>query len=235
MRTALTVLLLVCLCGPVRAQQEYFFSSTGDANAEVSFAVLKAAYARIGHTVHNIKLPAQRALIESSEGRTDGEVNRIGAIGKIYPTLIQVAHPVNAARILPYACRPDLRTSDWASLRSLRIGIRNGIRLLEDKTRGMDAVTVKRTYEELFDLLVMGRLDVVLCDETVGTRQAMRSRKRCIRSAGPPLDEEPLYHYLHESLAGMASTVSRVLEEMDRSGEAETIRQKALAALFSEP
>ena len=58
--------------------------------------ILVAVYKRLGITVEFVDLPAKRSLLESSEGRVDGEVQRILAVQDQYPTLIAV-QPLCAA------------------------------------------------------------------------------------------------------------------------------------------
>src|SRR5438552_15960498 len=50
--------------------------------------ILRAVYQRLGIAVEFVDLPAKRALVESSEGRVDGEVHRILAVRRQVPTLI---------------------------------------------------------------------------------------------------------------------------------------------------
>src|SRR5260221_10326738 len=48
--------------------------------------ILKAVYQRLGIAVEFIDLPAKRALVESSQGRVDGEVHRILAVQSEFPS-----------------------------------------------------------------------------------------------------------------------------------------------------
>lgn len=72
-------------------------SSSADIESRVSQAVMKEAYKQLDISVSITELPAERALIESNAGRSDGEVNRIDDLEANYPNLVRV--PVSVTRI----------------------------------------------------------------------------------------------------------------------------------------
>ena len=61
----------------------------------VGAEILKVIYAQAGISIEVIPLSGKRSLLESSQGRLDGEVNRILEIGSIYPGLIRVPTATN--------------------------------------------------------------------------------------------------------------------------------------------
>ncbi len=76
MRTfILSILVLGVLYTSVNAQNTLVFSGPNDPIAEISAEVLKEAYQKMGMQIEILNLPAERSLISSNTGRTDGEVN----------------------------------------------------------------------------------------------------------------------------------------------------------------
>ena len=96
-------ILILSICGLVLvaisadAAQKLLFSTFASAFVadDVTEAVLREAYERIGIGIAVEKFPDKRALSMADKGVTDGELFRIANIGKDYPNLIMIPVPVS--------------------------------------------------------------------------------------------------------------------------------------------
>src|SRR5439155_3707892 len=89
--------------------------------------ILVAVYKRLGITVEFVDLPAKRSLLESSEGRVDGEVQRILAVQDQYPTLIAVQPSFNFIEPTAFVTDANLHVDGWTSIAGHSIGIVRGV------------------------------------------------------------------------------------------------------------
>ncbi|MBC8177316.1 MAG: hypothetical protein H8E19_07905 [Deltaproteobacteria bacterium] len=88
-KVALLVVFFVYSCSTAYSQEPLRFARiTNTPDQMVGSEILKLAYKRLGIPIVIVEMPGKRALVESSEGRIDGEVHRIFRVGKDYPTLI---------------------------------------------------------------------------------------------------------------------------------------------------
>jgi ABC-type amino acid transport substrate-binding protein len=233
MRLFSSFLLLLFLWFPAEAQQSLVLSCADDLGSRASLAVLSAAYGKLGVEVTAQHFPAKRSLNESSQGLSDGEVNRVKSIGLQFPTLKRITVPVNVLHGVAYTCRKDIVIKSWDDLKQHRVGIRIGIIFAENHTKNIPNLIRMSTYDTLFELLYKGRLDVVISGEIIGKIQARRFGTDCFKAQQPPLLETNLYHFLHQNKQAIIPRITEVLQEMETSGEAEQIRQDTTKKLLS--
>ncbi len=220
---------------PVGAEQTLSF---GFIHAPLSFSslsVLKVAYSRIGIRVQGLKLPAARSLEQSDAGLTDGEVHRIRDIEAEHPQLIRIEVPINRVEGMALSCNKPLNLADPDVFWNYRIGIKIGTIYAERLTDGMPSVTKLLSEDKLMDLLVARRLDVVIGDRPWAERQIDMPGHGCVRINEPPLVRIPLYHYLHIRHAYLVPDITRVLREMEESGEMERVIREALDFVRKNP
>lgn len=230
MRLLASLLLVLFLALPARAGQPLVFGYIGAPLSYSSLAVLKAAYARLGIDVTGRTLPAARALELSAMGATDGEVHRIAAIAGEHPQLIRVEVSINRVEGLALSCGRSIDTSRPDAIRDYRIGIKIGTRYAERLTEGMPDVTHLPDEDKLMEMLLAGRLDIVIGDRPWALMQSGPGRE-CVRINEPPLVVIPLYHYLHMRHHELVPRITAVLREMERTGEIQAVARRALDEL----
>lgn len=200
---------------------------------DVGAEILKVVYRHLAIKVEFVDLPAKRSLLESSEGRVDGEVQRIIAVRTQYPTLIALNPSINY--IEPSAFVKDLavRINGWRSIAPYSIGIVRGVGSSEAGTKGMSRVEAVSTMDQLMQALAAGRYEIAVNDRFSGMLIIKRLRlDRVVRPVEPPLEHIPLYHYLHERHRGLVPRVEQVLRSMQASGEIERVRQETIAEML---
>jgi ABC-type amino acid transport substrate-binding protein len=198
-------------------------------------ALLAAIYKRLGIELEFVDLPAKRSLIESSEGRTDGEVQRILAVQEQYPTLIAVQPSftsIEPAAFVRSGVR--LQLDGWKSLAPHTIGIVRGVGSSEKGTAGMRAVEAVTTMENLMQSLDAGRFEVAVNDRFSGLlvihRLGLQGR---VQPLDPPLEHIPLYHFLHERRRDLVPRVGEVIRDMRASGELERVRRQVMDGMLA--
>ena len=194
-----------------------------DPTSEVSEKVLIEAYKRIGFNLQIRKFPAERALIESNKGTTDGEVNRVQGINKKYVNLIMVPTPVNYFEGMVFTKNLMFPIDGWDSLKPYRTVIRIGSKFAEKGTKDMEVIKVS-TYSQAFHLLAIGRSDVCVASRLTGFLQIKNSNSVGIKMIEPPLTKRNLYHYLHKKNKDIIPQINASLFKMQEEGIIEKIR-----------
>lgn len=218
---------------PAQAKERQLLTlaSVDEEGSRISHTVLTEAYGKLAINLIVHYFPSERALEESNEGRTDGEINRISGMQRQYPNLIRVDTPINEAWVSACSKTPDLQISGWESLRNYRIGSRFGIKLMEKETAGWTNKHSAHTQEKLFELLVHDRLDIVIGGEQELLKQMSQYPSGLLHIASPPIQIAPLYHYLHKKHAALIPRITAVLSAMEKSGRIRAIRAEAILKL----
>jgi len=200
----------------------------------VGAEILKLAYERLGIPIIIVEMPGKRALIESSEGRIDGEVHRIFRVGKDYPTLIRVPTPINYIEPTAFSKRRDFSVSGCADLKEHRIGIVRGVKHAEDCTEGMENIHIVNNSRLLMQILHRDRVDIVITARINGLLQIKELNLDSIYAMSPPLSREPVYHYLHEKHEALVPKIDRVFKEMEENGTLGRLRERLIGELLEQ-
>lgn len=198
--------------------------------------MLVEVYKRLGVRVQFVDLPAKRSLLESSEGRVDGEVQRILAVQDQYPTLLPVHPSFNYIEPAAFVRKGvSLRVDGWQSLAPHSIGIVRGVGSSERGTKGMRAVEAVTTMEDLMNALEAGRFEVAVNDRFSGLLVMRRlGLDGKVQPLDPPLEHIPLHHFLHERHREMVPRVGQVIREMQARGELERVRRQVMERMLAE-
>ncbi len=223
-----------CLLGPAfiaRSQTSLRLSRLENVpDQAVGAEILAAVYRRARIEVTFVDLPAKRSLLESSEGRVDGEVQRILAVQDQYPSLIAVHPSFNFIEPTVFVTDADLQVDGWKSIATHSIGIVRGVGSSERGTAGMPRVEAVTTMEQLMQSLVAKRFEVAVNDRFSGLLVIRRLKlEHAVRPLSPALEHIPLFHFLHERHRDLVPRIEKVLREMQASGELERVRQQAMA------
>lgn len=225
------VCLLLAWTIPASAGTKLSLGFLDDEPAVICAAVLEAAYAKLGIEVEAVSMPAQRSLVESNDGRLDGEMGRIATIQAQYPNLIRIDVPIFTFQGVAWACNNTTYVDGWESLRGYHVGVRIGVRFAEIGTQGYPNIYKARSDEDAFQLLMEGRLDFVVSSYLVGRKIGKKLGIDCLRVSGKPLVVGSMYHYLNKKNAALIPKITRTLQTMEQSGESEAIRQQAILDL----
>jgi polar amino acid transport system substrate-binding protein len=197
--------------------------------------LLVAIYKRLGIQVEFVDMPAKRSLIESSEGRVDGEVQRILAVQEQYPTLVAVQPAFSAIEPAAFVrAGASLRVDGWKSLAPHTIGIVRGVGSSERGTQGMRSVEPVTSMENLMQSLDAGRFEVAVNDRFSGLLVIRKlGLEGKVQPLDPPLEHIPLHHFLHERHRELVPKVGQAIRAMQASGELDRLRQQVMETMLS--
>jgi len=228
-----TTLFATLITTPLYAAEELIFSAIENSdNTLISGEVITEAYRRIGIEMEIKEYPGTRALHFSNQGKTDGELFRISGINVNHPNLLMVSVPINRLEGVVYAKKTEFQINGWDSLRPYKIGIRRGIKFTQSGSEGMNVQTVP-SDESLFEILDQGRVDVIVLARLNGLRAMQKMKLTDTRALEPPVESYPLYHYLHKKNGYLIPKLTAALQEMEKEGLMQKIREEYIAEHYS--
>jgi polar amino acid transport system substrate-binding protein len=192
----------------------------------VGAEILKVVYAKLGMPIEIVAVSGKRALIESSEGRLDGEVHRIVEIDSIYPSLLKIPTAINHIEATVFSKNIDYLPVGCASLEGKLIGIVRGVIYAELCTEGLNKMAIFPDSVSLMKSLDKNIVDYVVTARFNGLVQLKKLGINSIIALKPALSKKPLFHYLHKKHADLIPKVNSVIIAMAKSGELNLIRQK---------
>jgi len=221
------IVLMIIFSAYLQAEEKIILSTTDDVLTNASREILLYAYDQIGVQVETISLPAERALIWSNKGRSDGEVSRISKVGDKYPNLIMIPIAINKFEAVVFSKNPDVVVDGWESLRPYSILFRIGSKYAERGTKGMNVRKVSSTAE-VFHTLSNSRYDIAVNSRMSGVVQIETQGLTNINVIEPPLAAYKLYHYLHKKNEHLIPKITHQLKKMEKNGMTENIRNEYL-------
>lgn len=196
---------------------------------DIARTILTQAYKRLDIMLEFKELPATRALVESSSGVTDGEMQRRPGLSAQYPELLQIDVPINWLDFCVFTRTAQFTPNGWESLRPYKIGFHRGILAIEEGTKGMD-IDPADSNEQLLLKLQAGRTDIVVMNEADGVELVRKMKDASIRKLSPPVAHLKLYHYLNRKNASIAHQLEQVLRNMERDGTIAAIHSRLAAS-----
>lgn len=221
----ITFLLSLIITTGTIASENMTISTSGSNISMIAYEVLKVAYTKLNISLSYEKYPAERALISSNKGLTTGETARVKGIEKKYNNLIIVPVPLVKVEWIVVSKDKTFEVNGWQSLKPYTIGFRQGIKLAETKTKGMKTELVAEDKLAL-KKLIAGRNDVAVMPRITALSILKEESIKGLTILEPPLESIFLFHYLHKSKEYLLNDLTKILQEMETSGEIRTIRVK---------
>ena len=163
-----------------------------------SMMFLKQAYKEAGLKVSFVYMPSRRSLHDANRGHLDGDAGRISGADALYPNLIRVPTPMFNSEAFVFVINKIPEIQSWEDLKPYQVGIVRGIIFSERGTVGLNPIRAN-SYEQLFSLLVSGRIDIAI--SMLDNGQAMIARsfpESGIHPQQTPIYTGSLYHFLHK-------------------------------------
>lgn len=172
----------------------------GDDNGtnELAEKILLPAYSSLNIPVQFVSKPGKRALMETVNGTTDGELVRIDGLTKKYPSLRKVNFPV-ATLDLVMIVRQNSKTikpHGWNTLKDLSFAFVRGLVEAEINTEKFPHRLLVASDEQTFQLLLMKRVDAVVAERNMALFY-QKEHGAQIKILNPSLKTTALFHYLH--------------------------------------
>ena len=179
--------------------------------------IIRHAYKELGIQIKYKTYPAERALSLSNKGVADGELVRIEGIEAKYPNLIRVPVSHVTAEQVAFAKNPNIKISGWGSLKPYRIVFHRGYKVAENNTEGMNRSIVS-TDQAAFKMVSNGRMDVVIANRFSGLDVIRKLNLNDVKLLSPPVQTNPLFHYLHSKHRSLVAKVTKILDRMKKDG-----------------
>ncbi|GAB1484250.1 transporter substrate-binding domain-containing protein [Treponema sp.] len=224
-RKLFSVLLCFAALGTFTTNADNFILNSGDSPPRSTIdaggfedKILIEAFARLGHTIDIVHLPAERSLLLVNEGLIDGDFTRIKGLESRYPQLLMVPNSFTTMDFVAFSSITMAPLSSWEELKNLRIGYITGWKYIEDKLRGFPFITQLRDEKALFDVLLAGRIDTAIFDRVDGLY--ILEERRLGRSfvAGPVIEKMPMYLYMNKKHQDLATNLAEKLQNMHDEG-----------------
>ncbi|GAB4512603.1 MAG: transporter substrate-binding domain-containing protein [Roseibium sp.] len=196
-------------------------------------AILKAAYRKLDIEVEIYYTSGKRSLVMSSSGAVDGEVSRVRAVGESFSSLHRIELPLMPLETAVFVQQGNGHRWSFDDLPRLRVGYLNGVKKMETFTREFPDVWVGHSNDELFKMLIAGHLDAVVTSMVTGRVTIELLHADGIVVMDRLVDQEYIYHYLHEKNRDLVPRITAVLERMAESGQLDAISDAAMDELLS--
>jgi polar amino acid transport system substrate-binding protein len=216
--------LVICLSGGLTQAESLTIVYPPEKNAfhDAAAAIIRGAYKKIGIEVVFKTYPAERALQISNSGDADGELVRIDNISTAYTNLIKIPVSHVAAEQMAFAKGSRIEINGWESLRPYKIVFHKGYKAAELGTKGMNVLLVGHD-KQAFLMVDKGRRDVVIANRFTGLSVIKEMNLNEIVMLTPPVQVDPLYHYLNKKHKAMVPQITAVLREMEQEGKFQEI------------
>lgn len=236
-RRRLTAALPACLAGLAHAGEAPLRFAT-DANdhsglSPAARALLTRALQSLGREVRFEPLPLRRSLTMTEQGLLDGETMRSRAAVDDRPSLLLVAAPLVTMEVIGYVRRGEAGPADLGALVRWRVGVPRGVVALEKLLAHVPRRTEVTTRQDLLRLLRIGAIDIALFASTPGEPELAPAQTAGLARLPAALHATPLYALLHARHRALLPALTRVLLQMEASGESARLRSAAWAAAVS--
>jgi polar amino acid transport system substrate-binding protein len=206
--------LVICLSGGLTQAESLTIVYPPEKNTfhDAAAAIIRGAYKKIGIEVVFKTYPAERALQISNSGDADGELVRIDNISTAYTNLIKI----------PVSHVAKIEINGWESLRPYKIVFHKGYKAAELGTKGMNVLLVGHD-KQAFLMVDKGRRDVVVANRFTGLSVIKEMNLNEIVMLTPPVQVDPLYHYLHKKHKALVPQITAILRNMKHEGKFQEI------------
>jgi len=173
-------------------------------------------------------LPAERALVNANKGIDDGDVCRILDLDKKYTNLVRVPEVVMQYEHVIFSREADFKVTGPDDLKPYDVGVVKGWKIIEWNTTTARTVTLVDSGEQLFSMLVDGRLDLVIIERMAGMMHLKTLGIGNIRILEPAFLTGDWYLYLHKKHENLVPTIAAEIRRMKADGSHKEIFDSVL-------
>ena len=192
-------------------------------------ALVKKLFARIDIDTKVISLKAARAILNVNRGIDDGAIARTKGMEKKYTNLIRVPGSVVKFKFVAYSLNKKINVTDWNSLKPYSVGIIRGWNIYENNVVGTKKLTKVTDAEQLFNLLLNGRSDLILFEHHRGSWWEKHSNVK-FQLLESPIVEKEMFIYMHKKHAALVPKIAKALVELKKDGSYQKIKNEFLPA-----
>ncbi len=203
-----------------------FVRIEGLAEQAVGEKILMDVYKRAGIEISISPMPGRRALEMASTGAIDGETLRVYGLGENVKSLIRVPTPLSSLQTVAFAKKDKaVSLTSREDLNNYSSVIVTGVLHTHAITEGISNVREMTDPAGMFKMVEAGRADLALTSYLDGLASLKKLKIDSIVNVEPALNDQPLYHYVHESKKDVIDTIEPIIKEMSASGELASMRK----------
>ncbi|WP_159974918.1 substrate-binding periplasmic protein [Roseobacter cerasinus] len=204
-----------------------FVRIDGLAEQAVGEKLLKEVYKRAEIEISVTPMPGKRALQQASSGAMDGETLRVFALGENVKSLIRVPTALSSLQTVAFKkSGSDISLTTKDDLNKYSNVIVTGVLHTHAITEGISDVNEVSDPAAMFKLVAAGRADLALTSYLDGLASIRQLNVEGIEDVKPALNDQPLFHYVHESKKDVVPVVDAIIKGMADSGELADLRTK---------
>lgn len=226
-------LFIFALIQSVNAEEYHFVSISGLYEQEVGEVILAEIYSRVGLGFKVSRVPGQRAVMEATQGRVDGEVMRIWSYGEEHPEVIRVPTSYYFLETMAfYKKGSGVEVSSIEDLTKYSVLKIRGVKHTNIVTKGVADVYDFDDTESMLKALNKQRSNVALTNRGDGLFAIQKYGIKGIEFSKYPLFSFPLYHYVHKKSIHLVDKIDRVIAKMKETGELDKLIRRAERQVF---
>lgn len=190
-------------------------------------ALTQEIFSRIDIDAKVIRLPSARSIINANEGIDDGVIARTAGMEEKYKNLIRIPISVVTFRFVAYSLDEEISVSDWDSFAPYSVGYIRGWRIYEKNLTKTKSLTIVNNAEQLFNLLMNGRTDLIMFEYYRGTwwNNHLNANAHIV---GSPVAEKDMFIYMHKKHKNLVPKITKVFAEMKQDGTYQKIKDETL-------
>jgi hypothetical protein len=219
LRSALVGALILLFNALVCAQSVNLASNEKATEQAIAALLLTDIYKRAGLTAKIQPLPGARANAMALNGQKDGEVARIQSYASKNPSLIKVEPAYYYLTTTAFAkADKGITIASKEDLKKYRVGVVRGIAHAEAATEGITNLQVVGDYDQLYQMLDAGRIDLAIDAGANGPYVVKKLGLKNIKSVGE-LARLDLFTILGAGKRELAPKLASVIQSLKESGE----------------
>lgn len=183
----------------------------------------KEIFRRLGYQIIITPIPAERGLIMLNQGVDDMILSRIPGLDKEYPNILQQQESAITWNFVAFTKNRDIKITSWDDFANYHVGMVTGWKIFEQNITRYKSLIQVRSPRQLFEILELGRVDVVVFAERPGNRLIKQLGIENAYAIQPPVASKEKYFYLHKRHAKLIPQADAVLREIKRDGTYERI------------
>ena len=189
--------------------------------------LVKELFSRLDINAKVIKLPSSRSIINANQGIDAGVIARTEGMEKKYKNLVRVPEAVVKFKFVAYSMDKEIKVSGWDSFKPYSVGIIRGWRIYEKNVKNSKKLTMVSGAEQLFNLLLNKRSELILFEYNRGTwwNEHLKAKAHII---GSPIAVKDMFIYMHKKHAELVPKMAAALAEMKKDGSYARIKNKNL-------
>ncbi|MCG8614318.1 MAG: transporter substrate-binding domain-containing protein [Pseudomonadales bacterium] len=196
-------------------------------------AQLQTVYIRFGFRLRVLRAPYKRLFVNGDRGMLDAIIMAPEVFRVHMKHLMQVPEPLVFSDVMAFSLHGVPEINAFSDLKDYRIGYLLAFETSEQLLKGHTATAV-RTYDQLFSMLLKGRVDIALgMQREVYRFVEQQPEFRVMKMHRTPMLRVPLFHFVHEKHHDIYQPLSdAIAEKVNSSGFKSRIRSLAPKSPF---